>query len=72
MQISQECGQISRYFLCISLSQKVKISLQMTKFPGNDIPKFFIFLSYEPDFWEVMQLMGQAYTCKLYLLHLSH
>ena len=46
VQISQECGQISHYFICISLSKKSKISLQMAKFPGNDIPKFPIFLSH--------------------------
>ena len=40
---SQQGSQISHYFLCISLSQFVKISLQMDKFPGNDLAKMPIF-----------------------------
>ena len=45
MRISQERVQIS--ILMYYLIQKVKISLQMAKFPGNDIPKFPIFSNHD-------------------------
>ena len=41
-------GMLSNFppFLMYFIIQKVKISFQMAKFPGNDIPKFPIFSSH--------------------------
>ena len=42
MYFSQQGSQISHYFFI----SKVKISLQMDKFPGNDLAKMPIFSHY--------------------------
>ena len=44
MQISQECGQISHYFLCTSSSKKSKLPSKRQNLLGMTIPEFPIFL----------------------------
>ena len=48
MFTSQEYGSISNHFWCISVFEKSKISLQMTKFPVNLITIIIISLYFIP------------------------